>query len=144
MAKHYDYKSKLKRLNDVNKRKTKRIVATTAISSALVLSTAPVPLGSLVSNSDYTVEAASLAEVQLLTNVSVNTNLTDSDGSYNLNFNLTGSGDSSIELVNPDKTAVFYAEEFAGLLQNDGNPASVRVELTALTLDDLPTLEGAR
>ncbi|SFB02808.1 hypothetical protein SAMN04488072_105230, partial [Lentibacillus halodurans] len=142
--KNYDYKRKLKRLNDINIRKTKRIAATAAITSALVFSTTPsMPLGTLLINPDHTVEAASLSEVQLLTDVSIDTNLTESDESYNLNLDLTGSGDTSIELVNPDKTAIFYAEEFAGLLQDDGNPASVRVELTALTLEDLPTLEGA-
>ncbi len=129
-------------LHRVNVRKTKKVLVTSAVASALIVAN-PGHSGILSVTSPSTVEAASLAEVKLLTNVELESVLSELEEHYNLNLNLTGQGDTSVELINPDKTAVFYAEEFAGLLENDGNPATVNVELTAITLEDLPTLEAA-
>ncbi|MDW2886742.1 adhesive domain-containing protein, partial [Exiguobacterium artemiae] len=83
----------------------------------------------------------SLAEVQLLTNVIVDANLTEQPGNYDLALNLTGTGLVDAEIVNPDRVAVFNIPELAGKMSANGD-ATVSVELLPITLEDLPTLKG--
>ncbi len=83
----------------------------------------------------------SLAEVQLLTDVAVNANLTEQPDNYDLALNLTGVGLADAEVLNPDRVAVFNIPDLAGKMQANGS-ASVSVELLPITLEDLPTLKG--
>lgn len=88
-------------------------------------------------------EAASLTEVQLLTDVNINAALSDSENPnyYNLNFGLTGTGVTDVELVNADRTVVFYVPELAGQLVHNGGTANVQVDILPITLaEDLPVL----
>jgi hypothetical protein len=86
------------------------------------------------------VEAATLTEVGILTNTSVNADLSNVNGTgpYNLNLTLTGTGVGDVGLVNPDTVAVFHAPDLAGDLSAD--TANVRVEILPVTMEDLPAL----
>lgn len=92
---------------------------------------------------------ASLTEVQLLTDIVIDATLTPNETAplegtpYSLNLNLNGTGLADVELVNPDRTVVFYAPDLAGELVNSGQTATVQVDILPLTMDDLPVLNTA-
>ena len=88
-------------------------------------------------------EAASLSEVQLLTDVTIGAELSDPAAGepYNLNLNLNGTGLADAELVSPERTVVFHAPELAGQLQHSGGTANVQVDILPVNLEeDLPAL----
>src|SRR5690606_629564 len=58
-----------------------------------------------------------------------------------LNLKLTGTGVADVELVNPDKTVIFYAQELASTGKwHPAGKAHVRAELLPITLDQIPAL----
>lgn len=95
--------------------------------------------------SNNIVPFASLTEVQLLTDVMINANLTEpAEGeSYNLNLNLSGTGLTDVELVSPDRVVVFYAPDLADQLEHNGGTAAVEIDILPLTMNDLPALNTA-
>lgn len=119
IAKNYDYKKALKRKSDHSLMKK---VGMTVVAANIMMA----PLGQYIEHfSGHTgvenvAEAASLAEVQLLTDVAIDATLSPEDVApadgepYNLNLNLNGTGLADIELVNPDRTVVFHAPDLAG------------------------------
>lgn len=92
---------------------------------------------------------ASLSEVQLLTDVVIDANLTPDveqppeSQQYNLNLNLNGIGLADTELTSPNRVVVFYAPDLAGKLIHSGGTANVQVDILPLTMDDLPVLNTA-
>ncbi|MXQ51109.1 hypothetical protein GQ671_07470, partial [Salinicoccus hispanicus] len=139
---NYDYKKAFKRKSDLSFRKKAGMAFVAA--NLLIAPAAGTYLGENLGQSNVA-EAASLAEVQLLSDVNINADLQDSGNPdfYNLNLQLTGTGLADLELVNPDRSVVFYAEELAGQLSNNG-PADVTVEILPIVLEeDLPALSNS-
>ena len=106
------------------KRFMKKLLVLCAIASILVLN-----LASYAS-------AASLADVSVFEKVGVDATLGNAAGTdpYTLKLNLTATDLADIELINPDKTAVFYAKELKDLWNKNGT-AHVRAELLPISLD---------
>src|SRR5699024_8124481 len=141
--KNFDYK---RRLNIHNKRRKGYIRKTAAVAATtLILS---FPLTTTLNNLNLPgfenrVEAASLADVQLLTDVAISADLTENPGApYDLKLEMTGTGFADAELLTPDRVGVFYIPELAGKMTADGQ-ANVRVEILPITMDDLPALKTA-
>lgn len=86
---------------------------------------------------------ASLAEVRLLENVNVDATLNQpADGEdYDLALNLSGTGVANVEALNPDRVVAFSIPELAGQMYQKGS-ADVSVDLTAITMDDIPAVGG--
>ena len=143
---NYDYKQAFKRKSDHSLIKK---VGMTVIAANLMVG----PVGSYISNTgevsflpqENVAEAASLAEVQLLTDVNVDATLNEpvAGEPYNLNLNLNGTGLADVELVSPERTVVFHAPDIAGEMVHSGGTASVQVDILPINLqEDLPTLYG--
>src|SRR5699024_8076880 len=145
--KNYDFKKRMNAINQRNRaylKKTATIAATTLILSFPVsnaLSTFNVP-----GFETHQVSAASLAEVNLLqsTNVSATEN-----GVNDYNLTVDGQALANVELLGPDRVAVFQLD-LSGLSQEVqdqiaivASDANVSVDLTAVTMDDLPVLNDA-
>ncbi|SFM47022.1 hypothetical protein SAMN04487943_12024, partial [Gracilibacillus orientalis] len=136
-----------KRMNNRHRQRmssTKKMIAASA-AAVLIASTTPVTidgyLGKYIPSSQSEVQAASLAEVQLLSDVDVTAALTENADDYTLDLGLTGTGVNA-ELIGPERTVVFHAEELAGILTAD-EQADVSVEILPLTMADLPLLNDA-
>lgn len=88
---------------------------------------------------------ASLAEVQLLTDVSIEADLNKPvDGEqYTMSLNLQGIGAAEVKLVNPDRIVVFHAPDLAGQLVNNDGTTSVKIDILPITMADLPALDTA-
>ncbi|MCM3111907.1 Ig-like domain-containing protein [Lederbergia lenta] len=133
---NFDYK---KRLNAKSKLYKKRTIA---LATSFVLVAGPIAMsGSLPGLSINSVQAATLADVNLLTNTTVSATLGNFGGTdpYSLSLGLTGQGVADAGVLAPEKVAVFYAPELAGKMTAVG-PADVRVEILPITMDDLGTL----
>ncbi len=91
-----------------------------------------------------TAHAESLADVNVLQDVNVNAVLGNATGTspYTLALKLTGTGLADVELVNPDKTAVFYSKELADKWTPNGK-AHVEAELLPISLADIPGVVAA-
>src|SRR5690625_2838965 len=131
-------------MNAIRKVHVKR---TAAVATTLILVTAPISIPKnmqLPGFGTHEVQAATLAEVNLLTDVNVRADVSNivGEGPYNLGLSLTGQGVADVGVLNPEKVAVFYAPELAGKMQEDG-PADVRVEILPITMDDVPALGTA-
>src|SRR5690625_1707609 len=145
--KNYDYRKKM-RTNQIKRfSRTKKVVASVALTSAIVAS----PLSfNLVDQSSYknvlstnTVSAASLVDVQLFENVNITANLTENEiYPHNLALDMTSTSLVNLELVSPERVALFDASELAGKLEKDGL-ATVQVEILPITMDDVPALGTA-
>lgn len=85
-------------------------------------------------------ENDSLADVNVLQDVDMGAVLKKVDGKnyYTLDLTLTGNNVADIELLNPEKTAVFYANELKGKWDVNG-PAHVKSHLI-LPLSKLPAV----
>ncbi|WP_208588454.1 adhesive domain-containing protein, partial [Gracilibacillus suaedae] len=142
--KNIDYCKKMNNRHRQRKYSTKKMIAASA-AAVLIASTTPVTidgyLGKYIPNSQSEVQAASLAEVQLLTDVNITAALTENEDNYTLDLGLSGNGVDA-EVIGPERTVVFHAEELAGLLTVD-ELANVSVEILPLTMSDLPVLDGA-
>lgn len=100
-------------------------------------------LGSFSNQLDRTVHATSLADVQLLTDVSIGAQLIEQEAAhYNLELNMTGTGLADVELLTPDRLGVFYIPKLAGEMTADGK-ADVSVEILPIKMEDLPALNAA-
>src|SRR5699024_6020040 len=87
--------------------------------------------------------AASLADVQLFENVDITATLTEKDvDPHELALNMTSTSLVNLELVGPQRVALFDVSELAGKLQKNGT-ASVQVEILPITMDDVPALSSA-
>ncbi|WP_020008078.1 adhesive domain-containing protein, partial [Salinicoccus albus] len=136
---NFDYKRAFKRKSEHSM--LKKIGMTVVAANIMVA-----PVGTYIQDTDgqtNVAEAASLGEVQLLTDVNIDANLTDSANSnyYNLNLGLTGTGLADVELASPERTVVFHAPELAQSLEHSGGTATVQVETLPINLqEDLPAL----
>ena len=148
--KKFDYKKRMSQLSNRKMQQIKKTITTSAIASALILNSVPTAFAqrSVEQQSTWAVAdaaevAKSLAEVQLLTDVSISADLSDLGEMYNLSLGMTGTGLADAELLTPDRVAVFYAPELAGKMEARG-PASVQVEILPIHLrEDLPALYEA-
>src|SRR5699024_9104089 len=84
--------------------------------------------------------AESLANVQLLSDVSISADNTENP--YEIALSMTGTGLAEAELAAPDRVGVFYIPELAGHM-NEAGQADVRVEILPITMEDLPALGSA-
>src|SRR5690625_257351 len=131
-------------MNAIRKVHVKR---TAAVATTLILVTAPISMPKnmqLPGFGTHEVQAATVAEVNLLTDVNVRADVSNivGEGPYNLGLSLTGQGVADVGVLSPEKVAVFYAPELAGKMQEAG-PADVRVEILPITMDDVPALGTA-
>lgn len=145
--KSYDYRKKMDNNRKIHRQKIKRMVASSAVASALVFQPF-VPViqnGQLIGFAEDTASAATLAEVGLLRDVAVSGSLGNLEGTgpYNLNLSLTGTGLADVELVNPQTVAVFHAPELAGDLIENNPTAQVNVELLPINASSIPGLGNA-
>src|SRR5690625_5122489 len=101
----FDYKKAFKRKSDHSF--VKKIGMTMIAANILIA-----PVGSYIYDSvseTNVAQAASLAEVQLLTDVTIGAELTEANEDfYNLNLNLNGTGLADAEVASPERTVVFY------------------------------------
>src|SRR5699024_9612907 len=90
--------------------------------------------------------AQTLADVSLLTNVSINSSVDveqPAEGTpYNVGLSLSGSSLADVELIDTNRVVAFSIPELAGQMTATG-PADVSVDLTLVNLDDLPILGNA-
>src|SRR5699024_8739791 len=132
------------RRNTAYLKKTAAIAATTLILTfplSTTLSTFNVPGFEM----NY-VSAATLAEVNLLQSTNVTATANDTN-----DFALEVSGQSlaNLELLGPDRVAVFQldlsglSQEVQDQIEIVASDANVSVDLTAVTMDDLPILNDA-
>src|SRR5699024_8292008 len=134
------------RLNDLHKGNSRRLRKTAAIAATTLILTMPVnnvltQLNMPGFEAHYA-SAASLADVQLLTDVASSAGLTENPGPpYDLKLAMAGTGLADVELLTPERVGVFYAPDLAGKMTADG-PANVRVEILPITMDDLPALKN--
>ncbi|PWU67330.1 adhesive domain-containing protein, partial [Gracilibacillus dipsosauri] len=138
-----NYGKKLDKRTKQRRMSTKKMMVASA-AAVLIFSTGPATSSGIlgkITNSSIEVQAASLGEVQLLTDVNITANLTENTDTYTLDLNLTGTGLADVELVSPDRVAVFYSPELADLLTVNA-PANISVEILPITLSDLPVVEG--
>lgn len=150
-----DYKRKMQAKKVSRKNKMRKVFATSAAASLLAFNTLPAAAsantgstaGNALTNPNISTLAAitnvapfaSLAEVQLLSNVNVDATLTDSEDPnfYNLALNLSGNA-TGVQVIDPEKNIIFYADELAGKLSPNGT-ATVQVDLLPLNLEqDFP------
>lgn len=138
-------KKKIRNSKRVHKKTAKRVLIYLALIFFLIFQVfAPVnEVGKLTGFTENSAEAATLADVEILTNVAVNASLSNLEGpaSYNLNLSLTGTGLADVDLVNPETVALFHAPDLAGDI-GVTDLATVRVEILPITLDDLPVLDS--
>src|SRR5699024_8755702 len=145
--KNFDYK---RRLNIHNKRRKGYIRKTAAVAATtLILS---FPLTTALNNlnvpgfENHYVSAATLAEVSLRQSTNVTATANDTN-----DFALEVSGQSlaNLELLGPDRVAVFQldlsglSQEVQDQIEIVASDANVSVDLTAVTMDDLPVLNNA-
>lgn len=110
---------------------------------AVILAVSTTAYSALVASDKNVAHAESLADINLLRNVTVDADLGNVEGTgpYTLNLKLTGTGVADVELVNPDKTVIFYAQELASTGKwHPAGKAHVRAELLPITLDQIPAL----
>src|SRR5699024_4583651 len=142
-GKNINYNQRM-RSNQIKKNKRlRKIITTTAFAGVLVAS----PISFNGENLSYknvlntsTVSAESLANVQLLSDVSISAD--NAINPYEVCLSMTGTGLAEAELLAPDRVDVCYIPELAGHM-HDAGQADVRVELFAITMDDLPALGSA-
>jgi LPXTG-motif cell wall-anchored protein len=142
LSKKFNKIDKSNKKSKIHKRKIGKTVISSVVASTLFLT----PITPIINNGKFigfeqeSAEAATLAEVGILEDTTVEANLSDVSGSgpYNLNLTLTGTGVGDVGLVNPDTVAVFHAPDLAGDLSAD--TANVRVEILPVTMEDLPAL----
>ena len=142
-GKNIDYKRKM-RSNQVRKNeRLRKVIVSTAFAGVLITS----PISFNGENLSYknvlstnTVSAESLANVQLLSDVSISAD--NAINPYEVSLSMTGTGLAEAELAAPDRVAVFYIPELAGHMHEAGQ-ADVRVEILPITMDDLPALGSA-
>src|SRR5699024_713158 len=142
-GKNIDYTRKM-RSNQVRKNKRlRKVIVSTAFAGVLIAS----PISFNGENLSYknvlstnTVSAESLANVQLLSDVSISADNTENP--YEIALSMTGTGLAEAELAAPDRVGVFYIPELAGHM-NEAGQADVRVEILPITMDDLPALGEA-
>lgn len=139
--KNFDYK---KSLNIQNKRRKSFVKKAATIAATTLILTLPVNTAinhlNVPGFEQHIASAASLAEVQLLSDVAITADLNQE--TYDLALGMTGTGLADVELITPDRVGVFYIPELAGKMQADGQ-AQVRVEILPITMDDLPALNTA-
>src|SRR5699024_6056216 len=142
-GKNIDYTRKM-RSNQVRKNKRlRKVIVSTAFAGVLIAS----PISFNGENLSYknvlstnTVSAESLANVQLLSDVSISADNTENP--YEIALSMTGTGLAEAELAAPDRVGVFYIPELAGHM-NEAGQADVRVEILPITMEDLPALGSA-
>src|SRR5699024_6658090 len=142
-GKNIDYNRKM-RSNQVRKNKRlRKVIVSTAFAGVLIAS----PISFNGENLSYknvlstnTVSAESLANVQLLSDVSISAD--NAINPYEVSLSMTGTGLAEAELLAPDRVGVFYIPELAGHMHEAGQ-ADVRVEILPITMDDLPALGSA-
>src|SRR5699024_9410270 len=125
-------------------RKTAAIAATTLIISIPLSSTLSVY--NVPGFENHVVSAATLAEVNLLQS----TNVTATENSVN-DYNVTVDGQAlaNVELLGPERVAVIQldlsglSQEVQDQIEIVASDANVSVDLTAVTMDDLPVLNNA-
>src|SRR5690625_2506538 len=132
------------RNNQIRKgKRLRKVIVTTAFAGVLIVS--PISFnGETLSYKNVlntsTVSAESLANLQLLSDVSI---LADNAiNPYEVSLSMIGTGLAEAELLAPDRVGVFYIPELAGHMHEAGQ-ADVRVEILPITMDDLPALGGA-
>src|SRR5690625_42591 len=111
MKRHrFDYKKQMNKKSRQSKNSKKKAIALVTSSllvlnptSVLIEDILPVKPGFISSNKAY---AASLAEVRLLENINIDTELVELDEHYELNLVVSGTGLADLELVSPDRTFV--------------------------------------
>ena len=85
----------------------------------------------------------SLADVNLLKDVDLKADLTNNDvkapGDYKLDLTLTGKNVLDLELLNPQKSAIFYNADVAKKWSPAGE-ATVKVDMLPLSLADIPAV----
>lgn len=110
---------------------------------AVILAVSTTVYTALFASENNVAHAESLADINLLRNVTVDADLGNVEGTgpYTLNLKLTGTGVADVELINPDKTVIFYAKELASTGKwHPAGKAHVRAELLPITLDQIPAL----
>ncbi len=114
------------------KRMLKKVFALMAIAILIFL-----PIGNVLAAEQ------SLADVSLLRDVDLKANLTNNDvkapGDYKLDLTLTGEGVLDVELLNPEKSVVFYNEDVAKQW-NPAGKAHVKVDMLPISLGDIPAV----
>src|SRR5699024_12637138 len=94
----------------------------------------------------HEVSAASLAEVNLLQSTDVTA---DENGKNDYNLTASGQALADVEALGPDRVGVFQLdlsdlpEELQDQVEIEASDANVSVDLTAVTMEDLPVLDEA-
>src|SRR5699024_4852792 len=142
-GKNVDYIQRMRNNQIRRSKRLRKVIVTTAFAGVLIAS----PISFNGENLSYknvlntsTVSAESLANVQLLSNVSISADNTANP--YEVSLSMTGTGLAEAELLAPDRVGVFYIPELAGHMHEAGQ-ADVRVEILPITMDDLPALGNA-
>jgi clumping factor A len=81
----------------------------------------------------------SLADINLLRDVDMGAVLKAGDEEYTLDLTLTGKGLLDVEVLNPEKSAVFYNPDVAKKWNPNGK-ADVTVEMLPISLADIPAV----
>ena len=132
-AKQFDFKKRLE-----TKRKIKlKHVATALLSLGLITSPLTIEFGEKLSFDYHSVDAASLAEVNLLSNTTVTSSaVAGQENTYNLS--MQGTALANLEVLGPDRVALFKVnledipEQLRDQVEITADGAHVRVELLQL------------
>src|SRR5690606_25790738 len=114
----FDYK---KQMNARFSNRRKILRTSSMLLAAGLLSTAPISQAFVPIFNTNVAHAASLVDVNLLSDVNVDASLENVEGPYyNLKLALTGTGLANLDVIHSDKVVLFYAPDLAGKMNVDG------------------------